>query len=118
MLKLILTKLISLLLLIIAPIGQIVVSALKISGRITLHLSVITFLAFIAGIILSIAGMQIVTIDIQSTQKVHCGILPFAFLFTGIFIAFIASPIIGVISYFILWIKQRSKTAAAGSSLN
>ncbi len=101
-LKLTLTKLIPLLLLIVAPVGQIVLSALKISGRINMHLSVIAFSAFIAGVISSIAAMQIVTIDIQSTQQVHCGIMPFAFLVTGFFIAFVASPIIGLISYFIL----------------
>lgn len=81
-----------------------------------MHLSVIAFLAFIAGIISSIAAMQIVTLDIQSTQQIHCGIMSVAFLFMGFFIAFVASPVIGLISYFILWIKQRSKTAAASTS--
>jgi len=109
--------LIPLLLLIVAPVSQILVSALKISGRITLHLSVIAFLAFAAGIISSIAAMQIVTFHIESAHQVHCGIMPFAFLFMGFFITSIASPVIGLISYFILWIKQRNKTAAERSSL-
>jgi uncharacterized BrkB/YihY/UPF0761 family membrane protein len=80
---------------------------LKISGRINMHLSVIAFLAFIIGIALSIVAMNFVTSDIQSTQTVRCGIIPFAFLITGFFISLIATPVIGLISYLIYRKRNR-----------
>ena len=90
-----------LLLILIAPVLQIIFSVLRVKGKITLPVGVIAVVAIIAGCSLSILAGNILMdglIDRSPKGSVNCG-MPFAACFIlGTFVDTIAAIIIGGIA--------------------
>jgi hypothetical protein len=106
--KLTIEPLTAFLLLLVAPVFQIIFLTLKISGRIKIPPGIIAVLAFILGIALSIASMYLVDWDIHPNPSgPRCGVIPGAFLFAGVFIITVTTPVIELIFFAIKWFKRR-----------
>lgn len=107
---------IPLMLLFVAPIVQIVLSTLRINGRIYLPISVITLLMFILGIVLSFCSMSIVSASIVvEHNRPRCGLPEAAFLICALFITFFSGSIIGIISGICFHFKTKNKREFANS---
>lgn len=90
----------SLILLLIAPIFQIVLSVLRIKGRLSMSLIYIAGYALALGIGLTTLSVYIISDDTQANSVAsRCGTIEAAFMFMGIFITIIFIPIIGLASY-------------------
>jgi hypothetical protein len=102
-----------LLLPVICPILQVTLSALRISGRIVLPLSIIAACAFILGIILTIIVMNSseFAISPKPHQKcIDCGMVSVFILVIGFIFTLISAITICLISYLIYYLKNRPKT--------
>lgn len=100
---------ISLVLIIIAPVLQIIFSVLRIKGKTRLPLIVIMTLSIITGIMLSVLTAYISDLASGPATALRCSPM-MIFSFGGILLIAITSPITFIISYIIYIIKQ--KTAA------
>jgi len=88
----------SLIMLFIAPVLQIILSMLRINGRISTPIGAIVVWTFIAGIILTVISVLIVSHNIpHNPHSIRCGTIDAAFLFCGLFITIVSIPIIGLI---------------------
>jgi branched-subunit amino acid ABC-type transport system permease component len=89
-----------LLMLIAAPILQIVLSVLRIKQSLSLSLIAIAGIAFITGILLSIWAMNIIMDAIPASPGgFKCGIGAAAVMLGGFFITMVSVPVIGLASY-------------------
>ena len=102
-------------LLFIAPIFQIILTVLRIAKRVSMPLGVIAFIAFVMGIIASIAALNI-SIDEFKASNIKCldcgGMLGISFLAIGFVITFISTPVIGLIGYAIFNLNQKKEAVA------
>ena len=90
---------------IIAPIIQIIISVLRIYDRTKLPLSAIGVLTALLGVFLSFQTTSMVTYHLPNSHAT-CGILSAAFLIGGVMITFVATPVIGIISYLVYRYKH------------
>jgi len=96
-----------LLIIIAAPIIQIILSTLRIKGHIGLPIGGIMFLTFLLGVILSVSLVIIIPPYVLPSGS-KCGTGPVTAAIGSIFIQIIASPIIAIISYGIYRLKRRN----------
>jgi hypothetical protein len=89
-----------------APIIQITLSTLRVKGRIGLPIGSIMFLTLLLGVVLSIS-LTVVIPPYISPSGLRCGTGPVVVAMGSIFIQFVASPAIGIISYIIYRFKQK-----------
>jgi hypothetical protein len=87
-----------------APVLQIILSLFKLTGKVKLHLSVIFFIALFTGAACSFLSMKIVLDQMRSLapDRYICGMPAMALLLGGLFITFIATPIITIVCHFYL----------------
>jgi magnesium-transporting ATPase (P-type) len=97
------------LLLIIAPILQIIASTLRIKGFIGVPVGVIMLLAFILGILCSFWAMDTMPVPPQLTPGPRCGMAEGAVLMGGIFLQTITAPLIAIVSYVVYRFKKRNE---------
>lgn len=95
-----------LLIIIAAPVIQIVLSTLRVKGRISLPIVAIASLTPFLGVILSFS-LTVVIPPYITSSGLRCGTGPVVVAMASIFIQFIASPIIGIISYIAYRFKQK-----------
>jgi hypothetical protein len=96
-----------LLMIIAAPIAQIILSILRVKGRIGLPIGAIMVLSFILGIVLTFAALN--TVDPPSPlSRPRCDFATGVILFGGIFLQMITVPVIAIISYGIYRLKGRN----------
>jgi hypothetical protein len=102
---------IPLLLLFVMPATQLVLSILRISGRIRLSIMTITMLSMFLSCLILIAAYYIALINLPPGPK--CGIEGVAFFLFGVLITIALIPIIGLVAYFIylIFCKRNIKTA-------
>jgi len=96
-----------LLIIIAAPIAQIILSTLRIKRRIGLPIGAITALSFMLGIVLTFAALNIVAAPPQLPGRIRCGTGEAALLFCGLLLQLILAPTIALISYGIYKLKSR-----------
>jgi hypothetical protein len=86
-----------------APILQIILSVLKLNSKIKLHLFIIFFVALFTGLACSFLSMKIVLDQMRALapDRYICGMPAMALLLGGLFITFIATPIITIVCHFI-----------------
>jgi hypothetical protein len=97
-------------LLFVAPCFQIVLSALRITKRISVPLGVIAFISVFAGILASMAAFNISNNKINAAhiKCLDCGMISISIFAMGLIIAVISAPIIGLIGYAIFILKQKA----------
>jgi hypothetical protein len=96
-----------LLIIIAAPIVQIILSTLRVKGHIGLPIGGIMSLTFLLGIVLSVSLMSIIPPYI-SPSGFKCATGAVTVAIGSIFIQMLASPIIGIISYLAYRIKTKN----------
>ena len=96
-----------LLLILAAPIIQIILSTLRVKERVGLPIGAITILSFILGIALTFVALNTRTSS-SSIDGLRCDFAGGAILLGGIFLQMITAPIISIISYGIYRIKRRN----------
>jgi len=93
----------SLIIIIIAPVLQIVLSLLRVTGRIKIPLGLISFLTLILGIAVSFATMQLTNYsimqDMPGKKCLDCGMVGISFFIMGFLITVVSVPLIGLASY-------------------
>ena len=87
-----------LLLLFAAPILQVIFLALKAAGKIKIPSGLIAVFTFLLGILLSITAAKL---SMPHIKCLDCGLVSFAFLFIGLVITAVATPVIELI-YFVI----------------
>jgi hypothetical protein len=105
--SIILILIIPFLLLFVAPCMQIILSLLRLKGRIKLPLLIIDVLALSLGFVLSIASMGVSIYGLSPGIKCATGCA--AFVFFGFLITVIAVPIIAIVTF----LAHRSKKKMA-----
>jgi hypothetical protein len=100
-------------LLFVTPICQIIFLILKIKGIIKLQDGLIAVFTFILGITLTIAGWNLVEADVHPDPGPRCEIIPAAFVFGGLFVTIVFTPVIEP-AFFIVkkLIKKKSPSIA------
>lgn len=97
------------LLLFAAPVIQIVLSVLRLTGKMPLPLMLIFAIAFFIGIAASFIAMGIVLDEIPaSSGHGKCGMPGMAALFGGLFITFVSAPVIALICALINFYRMKS----------
>ena len=94
-----------LLLILIAPIIQIVLSVLCITGKVQLPLVTSWVIANALGVLLSIQAENLVIVA-TPPGRVHCEEVSVAITFGGIFITIFSTAFIGIISYLVYRYKS------------
>nr|WP_294942662.1 hypothetical protein [uncultured Mucilaginibacter sp.] len=91
------------LLLLVAPVLQIILSALRLARKISLPLFLIFWFAIITGIACSVFISKLVMAEIsaQSQGRYICGLPGFVFLMGGLFVSFISASVIAFVCYFL-----------------
>jgi hypothetical protein len=97
---------ISFLLIIVAPVLQIILSVLFLKGKFKLPIVVIAFFTFLLGIGLAILSSEIINDSIMQEMPnkkcLDCGLVGISFTIIGFFITIISVPTIGLICAAIL----------------
>lgn len=100
-------------LLFVAPICQIVFLTLKIKDLVRLPDGLVAVFTFILGIALTILGWNLVEADVHPDPGPKCEIIPTAFVFVGLFVTIVLTPLIEL-AFFIVkkLIKRKSPPIA------
>jgi len=98
------------LLIFLAPVGQIFLSALRLKGRIRIPLLLIDVMALIAGGLLSMAATIISIYGLS--PNVHCATGCGVFVVFGFLITIVSVPVISIITF----LSYRSKTKSVNSN--
>jgi hypothetical protein len=100
-----------LLLLLVAPVLQIILSVLRLSRKLSVPLSVIFGFAVITGIACSFFASNLVVegIRAESHGQYVCGMPGLAFVIIGLFITLVSTPIIAIVCYFISRSQNKAK---------
>ncbi|HEK19370.1 hypothetical protein [Mucilaginibacter sp. 44-25] len=96
------------LVLLLAPVLQITLSALKITGKLKLKLGIVAALCFALGIVMCFASMKMV-LDQLAERQYHCGMPAVGAFIVGLIITFITVPLIWVTSYTKYRVKNKSQ---------
>ena len=107
-------------LLFVPPILQIIFSILHISNKIKTPLGVIAFLTLVFGIIFSVLASHLGEKQVISNRKdghcLDCGLVGVVFLFLGVFLTIITTPVI--LALFILIKRYKTKIGTKGNNLS
>lgn len=103
-------------LLFVATICQIIFLILKIKGIIKLQDGLIAVFTFILGITLTIVGWNLVESDVHPGPGPRCEIIPTAFVFAGLFITIVATPVIELIFFIVKRLIRAKPYIAADNS--
>ncbi|RFZ95338.1 hypothetical protein D0C36_07355 [Mucilaginibacter conchicola] len=95
----------SLLILFLAPVLQIILSAMRISGNLKIRLIYITLLAFALGTAMTFVSAGMIS-DQLAKSNFHCGMPMIGSFFMGLLTTF-TTPVIGII--FLLIYNARRK---------
>ncbi|WP_345950016.1 hypothetical protein ABDD95_00895 [Mucilaginibacter sp. PAMB04274] len=94
-----------LMLMVIAPVAQIILCILHLSGRIKLSITIITLICLIAGIVLPVLASNIAMVNLPSDVKCATGLVGFALL--GMFFTIAVIPASGIIFYIQAYYKRK-----------
>lgn len=97
-----------LLILLFAPVLQITLSALRITGRLNLKLGIVALLCFGLGITMCFASMKMV-LDQLAQQGYRCGMPALGAFILGLIITVVTVPVIWLICH--LTCRQKNKQA-------
>jgi len=92
---------VALLVLLMVPIFQIALLTLKIKEIVKLADGLIAVFTFILGIALTIVAWNLVEADVHPRSGPGCEIIPTAFIFAGLFITIIVTPVIELIFFIV-----------------
>ncbi|MBL4676244.1 MAG: hypothetical protein JKY70_08585 [Mucilaginibacter sp.] len=95
-----------LLLLLIAPVWQIIASVARIKDIISMRLIYIALVALAIGFAMTFVLTGMVANELAQ-ENYHCGMPMIGALLAGLFITFITVPIIGGLSYWIFGARQK-----------
>jgi hypothetical protein len=94
-----------LMLIVIAPVAQIILSILNLTGRVKMSLIVITLICLIAGIVLPVLASYIDIVNLPSDVKCATGSVGLAFL--GMFITIAVIPASAIIFSLLAYYKRK-----------
>lgn len=93
----------------LAPLVQLILSALRVTGKIRMHLGGIAALAILLGFIMSFQSMGMVSKNLAASNF-RCGMPAVATLFFGFFMTIVAGFLTWGVFYLLLRLKQRNAT--------
>lgn len=95
-----------LLILLLAPVLQISLSALRITGKLKLKLGIVAALCFALGIVMCFASMEMVS-DQLAQQGYRCGMPALGAFILGLIITVVTVPVIWLICYLKCRLKNK-----------